>query len=759
MRPLKLVVAIVAAILLLVIAAMVIVVATFDPNRYKPDLIRIVKERYDRTLAIEGELTLKFLPRIGASIGATRLSDVGGTKAFAQVSSMRVSVALLPLLSKRVVVDRVELVGLRADLVRRKDGSTNVDDLIGTKSKPPAAPANPSSSAASSVAIDIGGLMLRDAAIGWRDETAGHDLRVASLDLATGRVAEGASGRLTLSGRVTGVEPKLALQVELGSAYVLGLAASALRLSDIDLKLQGDTPWATGLSARAKGEVAADLRKPRFEVAGLDLAASAKDGSDAKLQAAKITFDRSGSESAPISGDLRLRRASDTLEAKLRVAAARSSGPIIDFPKVEVDFDSRRPDLHASGRLTTPVRVDLAKNDARLVKIEANLAVDSPSLPNRPLKIALDGAVDVALADRRMQADLGARFDETRARLKATVIERAKRTIEFDLAADRLNVDRYLPAKPAPSAGGSPAPSGGNSAERPIDLSLLKALDASGAVAIDALVAADVKLEQLRMQLKASGGQLEVQPITARLYQGTLSGSLAVNAHSNRFVIRDRLENVAVGPLLRDLADKDLLEGRGDVTIDVTTSGATASALKRALAGSAAFNLRDAALRGINLAEVFRKAQAVAAGRSLEAIGAAKTEKTDFSELTASFVIRNGVARNEDLAGKSPFLRLTGAGAIDIAAGTLDYTAKAQTTGSATGQGGREQEVRRGVTLPVRVTGPFSDLKYQVDVQDMAVEAVKDEAKKRLEDAIQKRLGDEPAGRAARDLLKGLFGR
>ena len=45
---------------------------------------------------------------------------------------------------------------------------------------------------------------------------------------------------------------------------------------------------------------------------------------------------------------------------------------------------------------------------------------------------------------------------------------------------------------------------------------------------------------------------------------------------------------------------------------------------------------------------------------------ASQTEKTDFSELSASFRIADGVARSNDLDMKSPFLRLGGDGAIDI---------------------------------------------------------------------------------------------
>ena len=54
-------------------------------------------------------------------------------------------------------------------------------------------------------------------------------------------------------------------------------------------------------------------------------------------------------------------------------------------------------------------------------------------------------------------------------------------------------------------------------------------------------------------------------------------------SNDNRFVVKQKLSQISVGPLLRDAASKDLLEGRGDVVLDVTTAGTTVTALKKAL--------------------------------------------------------------------------------------------------------------------------------------------------------------------------------
>jgi AsmA protein len=135
--------------------------------------------------------------------------------------------------------------------------------------------------------------------------------------------------------------------------------------------------------------------------------------------------------------------------------------------------------------------------------------------------------------------------------------------------------------------------------------------------------------------------------------------------------------------------------------------------------------------------------------------------KTDFTELTASFAIKNGVAHNEDLQMKSPLLRLTGRGDIDVGESTIDYTAKASVVATATGQGGKSLADVAGVTVPVRATGPLASMKYSVDVASLAT----DVAKGALQRELGRRLGGDKAGKPAGDAgaigdaVRGLFGR
>jgi len=239
------------------------------------------------------------------------------------------------------------------------------------------------------------------------------------------------------------------------------------------------------------------------------------------------------------------------------------------------------------------------------------------------------------------------------------------------------------------------------------------------------------------------------------LYQGSMNGNLSlVAAATPQIAVRQSLTGISIGPLLKDAVDKDMLEGSGSVTLDISGQGTTVAAIKKALNGSAALNLANGALKGINIGAAIRNASAKLGslrGDTTQASNA--TEKTDFSELKASFKINNGVAHNSDLSMKSPLLRMGGEGDVNIGTESMDYLAKATLVATAAGQGGKEVSELKGVTVPVRISGPFTSLSYKLDFDSMirgVAQQKLEEKKEELKSKLQDRLKDQ---------LKGLFGR
>ena len=767
MKALKWILWIGGGLVLLLIVVVAIVALTFDPNQYKPQIVDLVRERTGRTLTMDGKIGLTFFPRIGAEVEKVALSGPKGAGTFAKIDEARVAIALLPLLSKQVIVDQVRLSGLAVDLVRFKDGRTNFDDLLGEK-KPVDKPApKPEAPAGQPLAIDIGGISLRNANIGWRDEGDGTNVRLSSVNLKTGRIASGVPGKLDLAAKIDGKQPQVALQVNFDAGYRVNFETQAATLSSVDLKAVGDVAGLAGLDARLKGDtVDYDPQAGRIDLAGIELAAKSKDGLDAKLSIPKLQLAPERAESKAITGAVKLVKPQQSIDAKLALSALEAKGKQIQFARFDVDLDAKTGDLAVQGKLGTPVTLSLDAHEVQLPGIAGDLVVSGPKIPGKSVKAAVKGGARADWGKRNANAELALRLDESNVQAKVAVANWAQPAVNFDVVADRLNVDRYFPPeKPgAAPAGGAGAPAAGHTgsaaAEQPIDLAALKTLNATGNVKVGALQVHNIKAENVAAGIKAAGGRLDLSPMSANLYQGTLAGAAAVNANNNGFALKQTLTGVSVGPLLRDVANKDVLEGRGNVALDVTTTGNTVTALKKALGGTANVALRDGAIKGIDLAGTIRKAKAMLGSKNALEQETKGSEKTDFSELSGSFVIKNGVAHNDDLKGASPLLRLAGAGEIDIGEGRMNYLVKASVVATSTGQGGKDLAQVAGVTVPVKITGPFDALRYSVDVTQLATDAAKDAVAKELERRLGGgKAGQEGGGRSVEDAVRGLFGR
>jgi AsmA protein len=393
----------------------------------------------------------------------------------------------------------------------------------------------------------------------------------------------------------------------------------------------------------------------------------------------------------------------------------------------------KNPLVDAKVALESGYRFNLARQEYALTGI--NLRVDGAAAEYSRVELSLAGDVRAEVAKESVNADITAKFDETTVKAKAAMTKFAAPHYNFDVDVDKLNLDRYLAAspkaKPAPGAGAKV------DVDVPVDLSGLKGLNADGKLAVGALQVQGLRLSELKAQLRAAGGRADLAPHSAKLYEGTLAGTLSLNASGNRIALKESLTNVAIGPLVKDAAGRDAVEGRGNIALDVTAAGATVNAMKKALGGTARIALRDGAVKGINLTEALRKTKAAFGSKSAQQQPSDTAQRTDFSEMTASFVIKNGVAHNDDLDVKAPLLRIVGAGDIDIGNSRLNYIAKATVVATSKGQGGADLEHLAGLTIPVKLTGAFDAPKYEIDYSAIASQAAKAKAQEKVQQKLQ----------------------
>lgn len=702
---------------------------TFNPNDYKPQIVKLVQEKKQRTLTLAGDLKLTFFPKLGVDLGKASLSEHNGTKEFAAVESARFYLAWWPLLRKELVIDQVRVDGLRANLVRYKDGTTNFDDLL-KKEQP------------SRFKFDIAGARANDAALVFTDEKGGRRLAISKLELKTGRLANGKPTDISASFNLQADKPAVNSDIKLTSGLMFDTDAKHYVLTGMDLEAKGAAAGITNLALGVKGDMDADAAKGAYSLANLAIGVAGKRGADDldfRLTVPKFQAGQDKAVAEKIGAVLKLTQPQGNLDAVFDIPAMSGTMKSLQTDRLTLDISGKQGDSAIKANLSSPFRADLDAKQFELAKLAASLNVTNPKLAGGRMSASLAGSAFADLDKQDVRLNVSSRLDESNIQAKLGMSRFDAPFYTFDVGIDRLDLDRYFPPKPAEKA----------RPEKPLDFSALKKLNASGSLRIGSLKVSNIKSTNVRLDVKAGGDRLDVNPLSANLYQGSTSGRIQLSATATPLVaVRQSLTGVSIGPLLRDAINKDMIEGKGNLSLDVATQGQTVSAMKRSLQGKAAIDLRDGAIKGINIASTLRNAKAKLGALKGEQVQAASSaEKTDFTELKGSFNIRDGVAHNDDLSAKSPLLRVGGAGDVDIGRDSMNYLLKATVVGTLAGQGGKELTELKGLTVPVRITGPFTALKYTLDFNALAegmvkqkVEQKKEEVKSRLQEEMQKGL-------------------
>ncbi len=316
--------------------------------------------------------------------------------------------------------------------------------------------------------------------------------------------------------------------------------------------------------------------------------------------------------------------------------------------------------------------------------------------------------------------------------------------VQLQARFDSLDLNTLLAP---PKTGGTAAPAS-TSPDAPLDLGGLRAVNGKFALRAGRFAFRQYRVADARIDASLDNGLLQLSRLQGQAWGGAIDASGFADGRVNRVGAKLSASGVNVNALLKDVAQSDRLEGTGRVTADLQSDGKTTAEMRSRLKGTAALQLRDGAIKGVNLAKSLRQAKA-ALGKQDEVQKAQQTEKTDFSELHATFQVADGIARNSDLDVKSPFLRLGGAGSIDVGKGRIDYVARATVTETSKGQGGAELAALKGVTVPVKLSGPLEAMDWNIQWSAVAADAAQAKLEEKLRDKLGDKFGLKPASPAA----------
>lgn len=760
---------------LLIAAVLTYLVATFDPNAYKGLAVDWMKTHRQRTLAIDGPIKLAVFPRLAVEVSRVKLSEKDRPDEFLSLDEAALSVAVLPLLRQQVVVDSVRAKGLRVLVRRDAKGGSNVDDFM--QGEPKAEPADKNSS--TPLRFDVSSIQLEDLRLSLRDEQGKLAGEISLASLTTGRLADGVESPVKLKARLGLTAPAVQGDLDGSTQLKLDLATKGVTLKDMALAWKGKLPGTETVDAKLRGTLALDgangtLRAEKVELAGdaglgtlrlvnssLTVEAFAYDPGNQALQLGKLRIKLGGTSSghplnlnldwpelvvqrdsltgSPLSGQLSL-AGPTSIDASFKTAAPSGSFERIVVPNVESTLKGRSGPRNVEGSVRATLLLQPAKGALALEGLNTQLQLHEPSL--QPLAVTLQGTADASsqVANWALKGQINGNpyTSEGKAILATTPM-----TLNVAARFDSLDLNRLLPPSSTAPAASGPS-TGGAAADAPVDLSALRSLQGRFDLKVGQFAYQTYRIADVVFAATLDGGMLRVSQLSGKAWGGSFVANAFADARASRLAVAGNASGVNVNALLKDVAQKDVLEGTGRVVVDIDSAGRSVNELKSRLQGKAALQLRDGAIKGVNLAKSLRQARATLGLKGGDEVQKAnRTEKTDFSELSATFAISQGVARNNDLDMKSPFLRLGGDGALDIGQGRIDYTARATVASTSKGQDGADLAALKGLTIPVHLTGPFDAMDWRIRWSAIAAQALKTEVGSKLEQQAKDRLRDK----------------
>ena len=689
----------------------------------RDQLVSLVKQQTGRDLVINGDTSFSFFPNLGVKITKVSLSGPPSNpkRLLLNMDGLTANVSLLPLLSKKIEVNSFVLTRPVFDLWIDKQGvpSWQFAKLDAPK------PTNYTSTDRPARLIFVANKELPDELQNFVKNSGANDAALKSAERLEGlfkdlRLQEVMieDGRLRYADKRTGVVHVVdAIDVELG-----------LDTLDNPLNAKGGLKWKNELI-----KFDSELASPKEMLLGRN----SKLALNISSKPANAEFNGQVSISEGLNASGKLSAKTPALDRLLNWVAPGSAGTLGGGASVDTNI------------VVGPKKTQLKniKFALRGAKGDGNIAVATGGArPNITGNIHLD------------HLDLTKLLSGESGRLGDAPTSRGG--MGKDLLVDKLKKTsgggtKLAQAARAPSTSGQ---AGWSTA--PIDLAVLNSVDSQVVLTVDRLNHGNVKMTEARLVTLLKNGLLRINVEKVLLYGGRGTGRVSVDsARGAPQVSASMLINgVSALPLLKDAAGFDWIDGRGQLAINVAGQGKSQDAIIRSLKGDGRVNFNDGALVGINIPQLVRSFQT----GQISGFQKDASQKTDFSELSGTFIVANGVASNKDLRLVGPLLRLSGAGQVNIPNKSLDYQLKPKLVASLEGQGGGALD---GIEVPLNVKGPWASPSITPDLQSLLANPEKtvETAKKMFESFtkggsgasdLKKKIESGDVG----GVLKGLFG-
>ncbi len=654
---LGLTVKILAGVVVVLAAGAGIFIATFDVDRYKPQLIAAAKEATGRDLTIDGKLGLSLFPRLALTADKVRFANApwGTRPEMASVGAFAVEVEAGKLIfDRQLVIDRLALSDVDLLLETSPDGKANwaFEKPAAASAQPQVqGPGQPAGASGGRIVPEFRSLSLDKVKLTYRN---GVTKQVREANVIEFDMSREAADRIAAR-----------FNAEINGAPV-ELAGTLGRFDD----LLDTTPWpidvkgkAAGATVAVSGTVANATKAP---VLDLKLAAEGNNLADlGALTGAKLPATPPYKLAGAVSGDpateLKLTGVSLAL-GKTQGTVDGSVGNLSGSVTVNLKVTAQSPD---PSELSTLVRFDLPKkplaaqafisgapsSEIRLAEgttatiggvriLTDGTVANLQKSPTLNLRLLTEGndlgelgeLVGLRLAKGQPYKVYAAvagtpasqvRLNDLRATLGpnqlagtiAVALNGPRPKVEAKLTSPLVDLDQLkltaglADAAPKPAAGGAPpaaatptsppAADGRVIPNEPLPLEGLMLLDGDIALTTPKFVDGTLQLANLNARAVLNDGQLALRPFTAQLDGSPFDLDLAINARTGAMTAKGGGRGIMLGDMLKKYGLSEKLKGaKTDLAFDLSGTGKSTRALAASLNGQVTINAGEGTIAG-----------------------------------------------------------------------------------------------------------------------------------------------------------------
>jgi uncharacterized protein involved in outer membrane biogenesis len=408
-------------------------------------------------------------------------------------------------------------------------------------------------------------------------------------------------------------------------------------------------------------------------------------------------------------------------EAAVEADLRADNASVAELLSVAQAFGAAAPDVSGTGTVDLDIRV---QGSAKRPRLSGKGRIDNAQLNlpgvNKPLTVA---RVDARFEENGVAIDrMDANLAGSKVQGNLSIHNFAEPVVKFALNIDRWNT---VEMQQLFASSGSP------SDKKP---SAFAKASGNGTIDVGSLVINDLVLNQVHSTCVLDHGVLTLEPLTAELFGGGISGRLVADLRpaSPEITVKAKMDQVDANKLISAATPlKQVLFGKFNADTDLKLVAGPDMA--KSLNGAVLLRLADGKFAGINLMnEISKFAKFFGWNTAQPAI-------TDFVKMGGTLRIVNGVAQTNDLDVQMNGAKFSAAGTINLVAQTLDMRLGTVLDSEFSKKVGGNQiggmmvsamaDERGQLIIPSLLRGPFSKPVVSPDTEQFAKLKLKSMAK------------------------------